>query len=115
MITKELFVNTINKINEEREKIDQFNDALHKVCDGWPILMIGEGYLNALIDFLCAYFEDDGKETWIEWWLFDDVIKKVWETDEKTGKEIEYDLTTPEALYDFLIENKKEKGYINGN
>lgn len=107
MITKELFIETIEKINKERVKIEKFNKAISSICDGYPIVTAGDGYLNALLEVLKACFEDEGE--YIEWWLFENVEKKVWETDGETNETIEYDVSTPEALYDFLMKNKNER------
>ena len=108
MITKKLFVETLENIIKERDKISHFNNALHNVCDGYPILMLGDGYLNSLLNVLNAVFsEENEKYPTIEWWLFEDVEKKIWETDKVTGEDIEYDVSTPEALYDYLVKNRK--------
>ena len=107
MITKELFVNTMDTIQKEWEKTNRFDTALREICDGYPIVMLGSGYLNALLSILNAYFDD--KNDLVSWWLFEKVEKKIWETDAITGEKVEYDVSTPEALYNYLSKNVKDK------
>lgn len=107
MISKDLFVKTLNTIQEEWEKTNRFDAALREICDGHPIVMLGNGYLDALLTVLNDCFND--KNEFVSWWLFENVEKKIWETDTTTGEEIEYDVSAPEALYDYLVKNAKNK------
>lgn len=108
MISKELFVSTIEEIEKEMKRIDAFNDALSEACDGFPIITIGSGYLDALLDVLNAEFGESGRDSTISWWLFEDVEKKIWISPKhpanNTGKEIEVDVSTPDRLYDYLVQ-----------
>lgn len=104
MIPENLFMKTIENIQKQREKVSRFNDALDEICDGWPIFDTNNLYLESLLDILKEIFHDDND--WIEWWLYEDVEKKVWYDD---GTEI--DITEPKAFCNFLIQNMIENGY----
>ena len=103
MISKKLFIKTIENIQKQREKVSRFNDALDEICDGWPIFDTNNLYLESLLDILKEIFHDDND--WIEWWLYEEVEKKVWYDD---GTEI--DIAEPEDFYNFLIQNMIENG-----
>lgn len=107
-ISKETFVNTLDKIQTERARIEKINDALDEICDGYPVIMAGNGYLEALLDVLNEVFgEENDQYPTIDWWLFEDVPKVITILPEhhknSTGEEINVDVSTPERLYDYLI------------
>lgn len=113
-ISKELFVKTMEKIQNGFRKKHEASDAIEKIIDGYAIISITDDFENALIELL----EDvcDDKSETISWWLYETkseffpygVERKIWIQPEhknnKTGKEIEIDLSTPEKLYDYLCE-----------
>lgn len=50
---------------------------------------------------------------WISWWLYEDVEKTIsWK---ENGEEISRDVTTADALYDFLVNEIEEKAKIKQN
>lgn len=98
MITKELFINVINNIRKQEKRVDKFSKALSTICDGHPVFDTNNLYLKSLLDVLKATFDD--QDDYITWWLWEDVEKKVWLEDQT-----EIDLSTPEQLYDFLVDN----------
>ena len=103
MISKELFCKTISLIQEQEETDAEFSRALDKVGDGHFIFGVGNKYYEALMLLLkeCAHDRYD----YISWWLYEgEPDYKIWETD---GSK-EWALTTPEALYDFLVEIDNE-------
>ena len=97
MISKELFIKTIENIRKEEEKLDKFNQALYEISDGFPIFNPNNLYLKALFDVLEDIFHDSTGT--IEWFLYEDVEKTIWLAD---GTPI--DVSTPELLYDYLID-----------
>ena len=106
MITKELFVKTLEEIRRERKRLDEFSAAIDKICVGYPIVTAGEGYLAALLGVLNALFDEENNPyPLIEWWLFENVEKKIWEKDRETEEAIEYDVSDPGRLYDYLVKN----------
>jgi hypothetical protein len=104
-ISKELFVKTLNEIQKGRERIQKASDALKLIADGWPVITLGEEYLNASLELLANAVGDKDCDM-ISWWLFEDVEKKVWLKPNsyynKTDKEIEIDVSTPELLYEYF-------------
>lgn len=106
-ISEEVFVDMLRRIKEEYERILKFDKAISEISDSWFICNAGEGYLCALLDLLEDVMNDKSTpkyNSYIRWWLFDDVEKKLeWEEDDEEKK---LDLTTPEALYKYLNERK---------
>lgn len=101
MITKSMFVDAINNVRQQESRVDQFSKALSAICDGHPVFDVNNLYLKSLLEVLKATFND--QDNYISWWLWEDVEKKVWLPDDT-----EIDLSTPEQLYDFLIQNMSE-------
>ena len=100
---KEVFISTIEKIQKQEARIDEFNTALSKICDGFPVFDSENQYLIALRELLKYTMQD--QYDYIGWWLYEapDAGYTIWWNDED-GKEIRVDLTEPGALYDYLVE-----------
>ena len=97
MISKELFVEIIENIQKQEEKNDRFSKALSEICDGHPLFDVNNLYLTSLLKVLNAIFHDSFDS--VEWWLWEDVEKTIWLAD---GSPV--DVSTPEKLYDYLID-----------
>lgn len=106
MISKVLFMETLDEIQTETKRYEKFDKLMREYCDGFPVMTLGNKYLNQLIAVL-KETSDDTSDL-IEWWLYEKVDKIVW-LEAPCGRKIEYDLTTAEALYDFLEMCQKEK------
>lgn len=52
MLPKELFLSTLEKIQKQKARIDEFNTALSKICDGVPVFDSENQYLIALRELL---------------------------------------------------------------
>ena len=89
MLPKELFLSTLEKIQKQEARIDEFNTALRE---------------------LLKYTMQDQYD-YIGWWLYEapDAGYTVW-WDDEDGKEIRVDLTEPGALYDYLVEYAAPEG-----
>lgn len=107
-LTKEDFCRCISLIKEQEEIDEKVSKVLSLVGDGHFIYGANNKTQKALFFVLRKIFDDEAD--YIGWWLYEDVDKKVRE--KFNGKEIEYNLETPEALYDFLIHNKTSKTQI---
>jgi hypothetical protein len=109
MISKKTFVNAINNIRTQEKKASEFTNALTIYCDGHPVFDRNNLYLKSLLDVLKEIFQDEYDT--IEWWLWENVEKKIWIN---YGKEdqIEIDLSTPEQLYDYLVLEMKDKDEV---
>ena len=102
-ITKEMFCASLNSIQKEKERMNKSERLLSEnLLDGWVVIKEGET-LQTLIDLLIDLMEDDHDDSMIEWWLFDNVEKYLYD---KAGN-IVNDLTTAEALYDYLVDIHK--------
>ena len=109
MCPKELFLSTIENIQKQEARIDEFNTALSKICDGFPVFDSENQYLIALRELLKYTMQD--QYDYIGWWLYEapDAGYTVW-WDDEDGKEIRVDLTEPGALYDYLVEYAAPEG-----
>lgn len=107
-ISKKTFVDTLKAIQKERKRIEKFNDALDKVVDGYPVLRIGNGYLESLTNVLNEIFgEQDEEYPMIDWWLFEHVKKEIYITSQNedgTKSTETIDVSTPELFYDYLCQ-----------
>ena len=98
VISKETFCKALALIKEQEETDEQFSKALSKVGDGHFLFGVGNKYLEALLMVLKEALND--KYEYIEWWLYeatDDYT--VWAADNSTS----WNLTEPEALYDYIV------------
>jgi hypothetical protein len=107
-ISKELFVETIKKIQEGIDKREEFNDAMEKFTSTYYSSTLGEEWLEALLKILAESVGDvdEGYGTMIEWFLYEDVEKKIYIRPEGqsngSDEEIIIDVSTPELLYDYF-------------
>ena len=112
MISKDLFVETINFIKERNEFEIKLNDMLteeYNDCVFYP----SDKWLNKVVQLLSAGFdyEEEIISDWIYYFMFELDFGKKWKegcvTETKTvdGKDVEVDvpLSTPEDLYDMLF------------
>lgn len=104
MIAQETFVKIISAIKEQEEINRKVGDALNLVCNGHFVFGTDNKEHEALLLLLRVIFKDN--EDFIGWWLYETSEPVVKE--KVRDKECVYDLSTPEALYDFLIKNMKE-------
>jgi hypothetical protein len=102
MLSKKLFVEIINNIQEQDKVDNAFGKSLETVCDSWCIYGTKNKIYNSVWILLKEIFNDT--DDWISWWVYEDVKKEI---TYKNGKIILLD--TSEKLYDFLIKNMKEK------
>lgn len=108
-ITKETFVKVLNMIKEQQEIDDKVGDALETVCGGWVLFNSENKNLEALLLLLKELFVDI--DDYISWWLYETVEKIV--ITKAVGPfdipgERTWDLTTAEALYDFMEEYRED-------
>lgn len=97
MISKETFCKALRLIREQEKVNRQFSEALQTVGNGHYVFGTSNRYLDAALLVLVEAVGD--KYEYIDWWLF--------ELDDKTisladGSQ-SWELTTPEALYDYIV------------
>ena len=97
VISKELFCTAIHLLKEQESIDDEFGRALQKVGNGHFAYGTENKYRKALLMVLKDAIND--QYDYIDWWLYEGAPDyKIWNEDES----IEWDLTEPEALYDFI-------------
>ena len=102
MITKEQFIKVISTIQLQHEIDSEIDISLQKIC-GSHVCFQTENKIYSMVDELLAIIFED-KEDWIPWWLYETSNKVITYKDGTTK-----DVTLVGDLYDFLIENVKEK------
>jgi hypothetical protein len=103
MMTKEQFVNRIGLIQNFNSKQEVLSDLIDKITDGYGIVEFGDDLANEIIDMISEDMGIAEGDDLIEWWLYEDVDKIVYET--KNDKEIKIEVETAEQLYDYIVEN----------
>lgn len=113
MISKNKFVEIINRLKATNDTVEQINDILRNCRDtieadftqGSSLMICHQ---DLVIDLLNEIF--DGDET-ISWWIYDleygtrftiGCMSYV-----RDGEIIKPDLSTPEKLYDYLVEERE--------
>jgi hypothetical protein len=108
-ISKELFVEMIEEIQKGLNKKEEFNDAMEKFTSTYFASTVGNEWLEALLKLLADNVgdKDDGYGTMIEWFIYEDVEKKVYLAPNSkfnsSNQELEIDVSTPELLYDYFV------------
>ena len=119
-LTKEEFVKYLNKIQHDIKRRKDFNDAIDKICDGYPVIELGNEWLDTSLELLSKAMNDkpDKHGTLIEWWLyeakegdkylyFSNTAENQSITGHKGGQTIKVSINTPEELYDYLANREK--------
>lgn len=101
MITKEAFCKVLALIQEQDAINDEVGASLQKVCGSVVAFGTENKYQEALMLVLREALPD--KYGYVEWWLYEapSAGYHVWLDD---GSK-EWNLESPEALYDFIINN----------
>lgn len=107
ILKKEVFVDILEKIQEQEAVNDAISRALEPVCEGNGFFYNGGNlYLSALMELLKISMQDFND--YITWWLYetDDRIVYI----DRKPQEIK----TASQLYDFLVAEAKEMEKTNG-
>lgn len=100
-ISKERFVKYIKDIEKYRDDSDKINEVISGIGDGYFVFNAADQLMYIIIELLGELTNSVNTDEYgndIDYYLFED-SKKVW-VDEQ-----EYDISTPEKLYDFLVGN----------
>lgn len=105
VLDKDLFVEAIRLIQNQREKMRKFDfaldEALRMVCDGAIYVDLNNEYYSAAL-LLLEKGMHDRSET-ISWWLTEGQHTSV--TYEEKGVQVEKKLDTAEDLYEYLLDD----------
>jgi hypothetical protein len=107
IINKSEFCKIMKQIKEQHQSMQEFSNALNKVCDGFVLFDSDNKYLDALLFVLNKIFnlKDSNCGTTLEWYLFEGTgdnkqDHKIW------FENYEVNIDTDEKLYDLLITEK---------
>lgn len=113
MLTKELFISTIEKIRQQEARINELDQALGKMCDGFVAFDKDNLYLEALRDLLKYTMQD--KYDYIGWWLYEAPEAGYIVSWDEGGQEVSVDLTDVGALYDYLVQYAGQNEKVQHN
>lgn len=103
MLSKYELVHYINLIQSGLEQRRRFDKAMTEFNTSFFVSNIGEDWLKGLIMLLETVMKDPpGKNgSYIDWWLFDNNRTLIITGED--GNDTELDVSTPEALYNYLV------------
>ena len=115
LISKEKFVEIINFMRERDTSFDIIASAMEKVCPGFSVDFVPNlSYNGKIIDLLNTFFPDEQEDSLIEYYVYETNYGTEHGTEFIIVDEKEYDITTPEQLYDALVDinftRKKKAG-----
>lgn len=99
-INKDEFCSIIREIEKYEKDTDELNKVIHCIGSGYIIFDSASKLVSIICDILGKVMNSDKTLEYgndIEYYLYEK-SKKVW------INETEYDISTPEKLYEFLIE-----------
>lgn len=102
MITKEEFVKSLNKLKEQSDIDHQFNYHMEQAFPGSYAPIYHNVLWELSVHLLELFVKDD--EKYVSWWIFEtdfgkrDIVNSLRVNDKPV------DVSTPEKLYDFLVE-----------
>lgn len=104
LISKEKFINYLNKYKEAWEEQERFHRALTPFFD-FPVCKYRNNLMDAYEGLLVEVSECGEYEDGIfSWWLLESPNdNKIISVKEKDGTTTEFDVATPEGLYNYLI------------
>lgn len=108
MISKKEFVNIINKLKEVNDFVEQTNDNARKLHDAIvsdffnasSLMISHEGIVVKLLREIFNLQDDDT----LTWWLYEKNYGRDFKMGDFSVGVIDVDLSTPEKLYDYLVE-----------
>ena len=103
LISKEKFINYLNKYKEAFEEQERFQEALKPFFD-FPVCTYRDNLFDAYAELLVEVCECQDEDDIFGWWLFESPKEhKLIVITDKDGSVIEYDATTPEGLYNYIV------------
>jgi len=108
MISKELFVETVNFLREQHEAEDLLNDVLKKLCDDSIIYGKSHGVIFNLLEEAMNVSVDDYGSI-LSWWLYERDYGRTFKIGDYVGEDgSKPDLSTAELLYNYIVTQVKE-------
>lgn len=103
MISKELFIECMNNIKKQDEKMKKFNDIIEELSDCYCTFDCNNLYYESLMKLLYNGLGLDDNNDIIYWWLYETDVKKIIYNEDDT---VCKDVSKLEDLYDYIVENK---------
>jgi hypothetical protein len=91
-------------IQNYHSELDTLQVLISKLTDGYSIVTIGDYIVSEMIRMI---EEDLGFEDMLDWWLFENVDKVIYEHD-PDGNEKEISVRTLDELYDYIVRSRSE-------
>ena len=107
MLSKKMFVRTINFLEERDKQMDKINELFTKEFED-SIFYPYFKHEKMIVDILMEVMDDQGE--WIEYYLYENDYGHDLKPDsvqEADGTPI--NITTPEKLYDFLVKEHETR------
>ena len=105
MISKELFINTMERLVSLDTKMNAVDDAMHELSPDFCSFYIPET-TDIVVDMLRDIFND--KNGWLGYFVFEkDFLRTMKYGDVKVGQDV-VDVSSWGNVYDYLIKNMEE-------
>lgn len=105
MISKELFVSTMKRLDALNTKMNAVDDALHELSPDFCSFYVPE-MTDIVVDLLKEVFNDN--DDWLDYLVYEkDFLRSIKPHDVKMWDR-PADLTSWDKVYDFLIKNTEE-------
>lgn len=109
MLTKKQFLQRLKFIMDYNESVEKYDQALKEFAQSDFTGFYDEKLHNHLLTTLAEDMEQ-GEDDLISWWLYDcpeagknPQHAKIWDGDKDDPETTEYDVSTPEKLYDYIF------------
>ena len=96
MISKETFCTVIALMQEQDQVNEQVEQALELVAERVFFLGAHDRYRKSVLILLKEIFHD--RFDYLSWWLYEHVEKVIYWDDDSS-----FDVSTPEAFYDYMV------------
>lgn len=113
MLTKKQFLERINFIIEYDKAVEKYDKALKEFANSDFTGYYDEKLHLHLLSTLAEDMEQDPEDDLISWWLYDcpeagkhPEHAKIWDGEKDDPDTTEYDVSTPEKLYDYIFISK---------
>ena len=105
MISKELFVKTMERLKSLDEKMNAVDDALHELSPDFCSFYVPE-LTDIVVDLLKGIFND--KNNRLDYFVYEKDFLRVLRPDDAKVDNQHVDFASWDKVYDFLIKNMEE-------
>ena len=105
MISKELFVKTMERLKSLDEKMNAVDDALHELSPDFCSFYVPE-ITDIVVDLLKGVFND--KDNWLDYFVFEKDFLRIMKYGDVMVDNNIVDVGNWGNVYDFLIKNMEE-------